>query len=196
MLHSSLGPSFISTGSGRPSNLSSRSFSSHTEMSIKMARPLAFCWLSYYVCVLLIFPNPLLSSFAQSSLSLFAMPKVNPRNEVGAIIHAISNRVPGDHAVWKLTVRLQDAHRRTCTRSQIEEGCCPSTALHPRAGSSELNQLACAGAVSDCLRISVASSLPCSRLAVTSPPPSPAILTKAKYWSIKFTFLPSSVNSN
>jgi len=194
-----------------------------------MARPLAFCWLSYYVCVVLIFPNPLLSSFAQSSLSLFAMPKVNPRNEVGAIIHAISNRVPGDHAtkniygnvnyakmilqgtvvnlfggrapggknaVWKLTVRLQDAHRRTCTRSQIEEGCCPSTALHPRAGSSELNQLACAGAVSDCLRISVASSLPCSRLAVTSPPPSPAILTKAKYWSIKFTFLPSSVNSN
>ena len=47
---------------------------------------------------MLIFPNPLLSSFARSSLSLFVMPKVNPRNKVGAIIHAISNRVPGDHA--------------------------------------------------------------------------------------------------
>ena len=56
-----------------------------------MARPLAFCLLSYYVCVVLIFPNPLLSS-------LFAMPKVDPRNEVGANIHAVSNRVPGDHA--------------------------------------------------------------------------------------------------
>jgi len=96
------------------------------------------------------------------------MPKVDPGNEVGAIVHAVLNRVPGDHAakniygnvnyakmffqgtvvnvfdgrapggenvVWKLTVRLRDAHRRTCARSQIEEGCCPSTALHPRAGS-------------------------------------------------------------
>ena len=50
------------------------------------------------MCVVLIFPNPLLSSFARSSLSLFAMPKVDPRNEVGAIIHTISNRVLSDHA--------------------------------------------------------------------------------------------------
>jgi len=95
------------------------------------------------LCVVLIFPNPLLSSFARSSLSLFAVPKVDPRNEVGAIVHAVSNRVPGDHAakniygnvnyaemflqgtvvnvfdggapggknaVWKLMVRLRDAH--------------------------------------------------------------------------------------
>ena len=50
------------------------------------------------MCVVLIFPNPLLSSFARSSFSLFAMPKVDPRNEVGMIIHSVSNRVPGDHA--------------------------------------------------------------------------------------------------
>ena len=51
------------------------------------------------LCVVLIFPNPLLSSFARSSLSLFAMLKVDPRNEVGAIVHAISNRVLSNHAV-------------------------------------------------------------------------------------------------
>ena len=119
---------------------------------------------------MLIFPNPpsLLSSFARSSLSLFAMPKVDPRNEVGAIVHAVTNKVLSDHtakniygnvnyaktffqgtvmnvferhapgeknAVWKLTVRLQDARRRTCAQSQIQEGRCPLTALHPRAGS-------------------------------------------------------------
>ena len=113
-------------------------------------------------------PPSLLSSFAQSSLSLFAMPKVYSRNEVGAIVHAVSNRALSDHtaknfygnanyaktflqgivmnvfdrhapggmyAVLKLTVRLQDALQRTCARSQIQEGCCPLTALHPRAGS-------------------------------------------------------------
>ena len=50
------------------------------------------------MCVVLIFPNPLLSCFARSSLSLFPMPKVDPGNEVGAIVHAVSNRVLGDHA--------------------------------------------------------------------------------------------------
>ena len=50
------------------------------------------------LCVVLIFPNPLLSSFARSSLPLFVMLTVDPRNEVGAIVHALSNRVPGDHA--------------------------------------------------------------------------------------------------
>ena len=48
---------------------------------------------------MLIFTNPLLSSFVQTSLSLFVMPKVDPRNEVGAIVHAISNRVLSNHAV-------------------------------------------------------------------------------------------------
>ena len=48
---------------------------------------------------MLIFTIPLLSSFVQTSLSLFVMPKVDPRNEVGAIVHAISNRVLSNHAV-------------------------------------------------------------------------------------------------
>ena len=48
---------------------------------------------------MLIFTNPLLSSFVQTSLSLFVMPKVDPRNEVGAIVHAVSNRVLSNHAV-------------------------------------------------------------------------------------------------
>ncbi len=50
------------------------------------------------MCFVLIFPNPLLSFFARSSLSLFVMPKVDPMNEVCVIVHAVSNRVPGDHA--------------------------------------------------------------------------------------------------
>ena len=48
---------------------------------------------------MLIFTIPLLSSFVQTSLSLFVMPKVDPRNEVGAIVHAVSNRVLSNHAV-------------------------------------------------------------------------------------------------
>ena len=59
-----------------------------------MVHPISFL----LMCVVLIFPNPLLSSFARLPLSLLAMPKVDPRNEVGVIVHAISNRVPGDHA--------------------------------------------------------------------------------------------------
>ncbi len=98
------------------------------------------------------------------------MPKVDPRKEVGAIVHAVSNRVLSNHAaknikgnvnyaktflqgtvvnvfdrrtpggknaVWQLTIQLQDALQRTCARSQIEEGRCPSTAMHPRAGSGQ-----------------------------------------------------------
>ncbi len=30
---------------------------------------------------------------------VFAMPKVDPRNEVGVIVHAVLNRVLSDHAV-------------------------------------------------------------------------------------------------
>jgi hypothetical protein len=59
--------------------------------------PLAFCWLS---CVVLIStpcaPPPSLF-FLKEVLSLFAMPKVDPRNEVGAIVHAVSNRVLSNH---------------------------------------------------------------------------------------------------
>jgi hypothetical protein len=32
---------------------------------------------------------------------LFAIPKVDPRNEVGAIVHAVSNRVLSDHHTAK-----------------------------------------------------------------------------------------------
>ena len=61
-----------------------------------MARPISFLLIVMFA---LISPHPPLSSFAQSSsvLSLFAMPEVDPRNKVGAIIHAISNRVLSDH---------------------------------------------------------------------------------------------------
>ncbi len=63
-----------------------------------MVCPISFL-LIVILCVVLIFPNhPLLSSFARSSLSLFAMPKVNRRNELGAIVHAISSRALSNHA--------------------------------------------------------------------------------------------------
>jgi hypothetical protein len=138
------------------------------------------------------------------------MPKVDPRNEVGAILHTVSNRVLSDHtakniygnvnyaktfiqgtiinvydgrtpggknAVCKLTVDFEmhseeptvgvklmrvAVHRQHCTLGPVPAG--------------ELNQLARAGAIFDCLRISVASSSPCSRLAVASPPLSPVIV--------------------
>jgi hypothetical protein len=35
--------------------------------------------------------------FLNEVLSLFAMPKVDPRNEVGTIIHAVLNRVLSNH---------------------------------------------------------------------------------------------------
>jgi len=117
------------------------------------------------------------------------MPKVDPRKEVGAIVHAVSNRVLSDHAakniygnvnyaktfhlgtvvnvfdgrapggknaIWKrfnfempskepaLGVELKRVavHRQHCTLGLISAG--------------ELNELACASAISDCLRISVA----------------------------------------
>jgi hypothetical protein len=138
------------------------------------------------------------------------MPKVDPRNEVGAIVHTVLNRVLSDHtakniygnvyyakmflqgtitnvfdgrtpgggnAIWKLTVRLRDALQRTCTWSRIEEGRCPSTALTlGPVPFGELNQLACAGTIINCLRISVPLSLPCCRLAIASSPLLPAIV--------------------
>ena len=148
--------------------------------------------------------------FSKEVLSLFAMPKVDPRNEVGAIIHTVSNRVlsnntakniygnvnyaktflqgtvinvfdgrtpGGKNAVWKLTVDFEmhseeptlrvklkrvTVHRQHCTLGPVPAG--------------ELNQLARAGAIFDCLCISVASSSPCSRLAVASPPLLPTIV--------------------
>jgi hypothetical protein len=45
----------------------------------------------------LIAPPPLSSFQSSSVLSLFAMPKVDPWNKVGAILHTVSNRVLNDH---------------------------------------------------------------------------------------------------
>jgi hypothetical protein len=138
------------------------------------------------------------------------MPKVDPRNKVGAIVHTFSNRVLSDHtvkniygnvnyaktflqdtvinvfdgctpggknAVWKLKVDFEmhseepmlgvelkrvAVHRQHCTLGPVPAG--------------ELNQLACAGAIFDCLCISVASLLPCSCLDVALPPLLPAIV--------------------
>jgi len=138
------------------------------------------------------------------------MPKVDPRNEVGAIVHAVSNRVLSDHtakniygnvnyaktflqgtvinvfdgrtpggknAVCKLMADFQmpsedpvpgvesrrvDIHRQHCTLGPVP--------------ADELNQLARAGAISDCLRISIILSSPCSCLTVALPPLSPAIV--------------------
>ena len=70
-----------------------------------MVHPISFL----LMCVVLIFPNPLLSSFARSSLSLFAMPKVDPRNEVGAIVHAVSNRVLSDHTTKNIYGNVNNA---------------------------------------------------------------------------------------
>jgi hypothetical protein len=63
----------------------------------KMARPSSIFLI--VMCCARYPPTPrLLSSFRASSVSsLFAMPKVDPRNEVGAIVHAVSNRVLSDH---------------------------------------------------------------------------------------------------
>ena len=141
---------------------------------------------------------------------MFAMPKVDLRNKVGAIVLAASNRVLSDHAakniygdvnyakiflqgtvinvfdgrtpggknaVWKFTVDFQmpsedpvpgvesrrvGIHRQHCTLGPVP--------------ADELNQLTRAGAISDCLRISITSSSPCRCLTVASPPLSPAII--------------------
>ena len=62
-----------------------------------MACPMSF--LLIVMCVALIFSHPLLSSFARLSFSLFVMLKVDPRNKMGAIVHAVSNRVLSDRTV-------------------------------------------------------------------------------------------------
>ena len=59
----------------------------------RLPDPLAFCWV-----VLISTPPPPPSLFLlEEVLSLFAMPKVDPRNEVGAIVHAVLNRVLSNH---------------------------------------------------------------------------------------------------
>ncbi len=96
----------------------------------------------------------------------------------GTVINVFDGRTPGgENAVWKFTVDFEmhseeptlgvelkrvAVHRQHCT-------------LRPVL-ASEPYQLARAGTIFDCLRIFIASSPPCSRLAVASPPLSPAIV--------------------
>ena len=83
-----MGSSFISIGSGWPSHLSFKSFFCQTEMTRKMAHPITRASSQYP-------PNPRpppISSFAQLSsvLSLFAMSKVDQRNEVSLVVDSAS----------------------------------------------------------------------------------------------------------
>ena len=87
-------------------------------------------------------------------------------------MNVFDGRMPGGkNAVWKLTVDFKmpsgkpalgvelmrvDVNRQHCTLRPVPSG--------------ELNQLSCAGTISDCFCISVTSSLPCSCLAVASTP--------------------------
>jgi hypothetical protein len=59
--------------------------------------PLAFLLVVMMCCAHLHPPPPPSLFFSKEVLSLFAMPKVDPRNEVGTIIHAVLNRVLSNH---------------------------------------------------------------------------------------------------
>ena len=65
--------------------------------------------------------------------------------------------MPSEEPALGVELKRVAVHRQHCTLGPVLAG--------------ELNQLACAGAISDCLRVSVASSSPCSCLAFASPPP-------------------------
>jgi hypothetical protein len=70
-----------------------RAFSCHSEMTRKMA-----CPVSFLLVVMCCAQTPPLPLHIVLKLSLFAMPtKVDGRNEVGAIVHAVANRVLRDH---------------------------------------------------------------------------------------------------
>ena len=45
------------------------------------------------------------------------MPKVNPSNEVGAIVHAVSDRVLGDHAAKNIYGNIN--HAKMCLRGTV-----------------------------------------------------------------------------
>jgi hypothetical protein len=63
-----------------------------------MARPITFLLVVVMMCCAHLHPpTPPSLFFLKEVLSLFAMPKVDPRNKVGAIVHAVSNRVLSDH---------------------------------------------------------------------------------------------------
>ena len=64
--------------------------------------------------------------------------------------------MPSKEPALGVELKRVAVHRQHCTLGPVPAG--------------ELNQLASAGPISDCLRISVALSLPCSHLAITLPP--------------------------
>ncbi len=70
--------------------------------------------------------------------------------------------MPSEEPALGVELKKVAVHRQHCTLGPVPAG--------------ELNQLARAGTISDCLCISVASLLPCSRLADALPPLSPAIV--------------------
>ena len=76
----------------------------------KMARPISFLLVSWCVVLISTPPPPLSLFFSKEVLSLFAMPKVDPRNEVGAIIllfmshmHALLDLQHGSKSLEQLT---------------------------------------------------------------------------------------------
>jgi len=73
-------------------------FLSYRNEAKKMARPSTIAFFLIVMCFAQYLPHPLLlSSFQASSVSSLFATQVDPRNEVGTIVHAISNRVLSDH---------------------------------------------------------------------------------------------------
>ena len=96
----------------------------------------------------------------------------------GTTINVFDGRLPGGkNAIWKLTVDFEMPSEESTLRVKLKR-----VAVHRRhftlgpVPTGELNQLAPSGAIFNCLCISVASSLPCSRLTIAPPPLSPDIV--------------------
>ena len=90
----------------------------------KMARP-SSVFLIVMCCARYPPTPPLLSSFRASSVSsLFAMPKVGVKNEVGAIVHTDSNRVLSDHTMKNIYGKVNYA--KTFLQGTVFfDGCAP-----------------------------------------------------------------------
>ena len=127
------------------------------------------------------------------------MSKVDPRNKVGVIVHAVSNRILSNHtvkniygnvnyaktflqsltdsrwggknAVWKLTVDFKMPSDKPALGVELMRVNVHRQHFTLRTVlANELNQLTRSDAISNCLCISAASLSPCSHLAVASPP--------------------------
>jgi hypothetical protein len=77
---------------------------------------------SYVLCLIsIVSSTPSLSSFALLSLvlSLFAMPKVDPRNKVGMIVHAILKIVLGDHTMKNVYTRTKKKRKKAAATAAL-----------------------------------------------------------------------------